>query len=585
MARKRPVVRHDDSREIRRYYEELLREPAAPFPAGLEPSVLGPTWQVGADGRFVLPDESLGWDQMVWAGQKLELSKGVPWRFTAEQARWLLWWYAVDGDRFVFDRQGWLQRLKGWGKDPLAAVVMALELLGPCRPGGRKNGRVVAVEEEDAWVQVLAVTQAQTKNTMRVFPRLITQQTQAEYGVVMNKLSIFALDDSRLLEALTSNPEPIEGARSTAVLGNEMQYWRAQNGGHEMFNVVEGNLTKSPGMARFLGIANAFEPGQDSILERTRLTRDLALARPDEVEFDGIMYDSLEAHPRAKLTMGDDELNKAIASVRGDAEWLKVDRIRKSMRDPKNTPSESRRKWFNQITAAEDSWADPQDWDDNADPSLKLEPGDEIVMFFDGSKSDDATVLVACRVADGALFVLGLWQAPPKARRGEWLAPRGEVARRVRQARADYRIVGFFGDPSHTREDGTLDPYWMSTVDAWHREMHSQLLVWAKPGRNGHAVAFDMSNKHGEGAKFVEAAELFVEEMSAGDTPHDGHPELARHIKNAKRFPTRFGVSLMKDGPESPRKIDLAVAAVGARMVRRQVLNLATRKQGRGTVW
>ena len=198
-----------------------------------------------------------------------------------------------------------------------------------------------------------------------------------------------------------------------------MQYWRAQNGGHDMFNVVEGNLTKSPGMARFLGIANAYEPGQDSILERTRLTRDLALARPDEVEFDGIMYDSLEAHPKAKLTMRDDELDAVIASVRGDAVWLRTERIRKSMRDPKNTPSESRRKWFNQITAAEDSWADPQEWDDNADPTLKLAPGDEIAIFFDGSKSDDATVLVACRIADGALFVLGLWQAPPKARRGE----------------------------------------------------------------------------------------------------------------------------------------------------------------------
>jgi hypothetical protein len=580
VARKRRVVQHDDSAEILRYYQELLNEPAPQFEKGFEPDVIGPTWQIEG-GKFVLPERTIGWDSLVWAGQKLQLKRDVPWKFTAEQARWWLWWNAIDEhDNFVYAREGWLQRLKGWGKDPLAAVVLANELIGPCRPGGSDG----AVEEEDAWLQVLAVTQAQTKNTMRIFPTLFTEDAQREYQLQVNKTTIYALGDSRFLEALTSNPTPVEGGRTTFVMGNEMQFWFSSNGGHDMYGAVDGNLTKNPGHARFLGICNAFQPGTDSTLERTRMTMDAHLARPDEIDFSGVMYDSLEANPKIKLTDGDEALEKTVEAVRGDAVWLKPARVLRSIKDPKNLPSESRRKWFNQIAAAEDSWMDPFWWDANANTDLRLKSKDEIVMFFDGSKSDDATVLVACRISDGALFPLGLWQAPPKARRGSWLAPRGEVSQRVRQAVRDYKVVAFFADPSHTREDGTLDPYWMSTIDQWHRDLAPKLLVWAKPGKGGHSIAFDMSNAHGEGAKFVAAAELMVEEVERGEVPHAGHKELARHVKNAKRFPTRHGVSLMKEGPESPKKIDLAVAAVGARMLRRLVLNSRTRTKG-GSAW
>jgi len=47
---------------------------------------------------------------------------------------------------------------------------------------------------------------------------------------------------------------------------------------------------------------------------------------------------------------------------------------------------------------------------------------------------------------------------------------------------------------------------------------------------------------------------------------------LARHAGNAIRSPNRWGVSVSKESRESPRKIDLMVCAIGARMVRRLVL-------------
>ena len=501
-----------------------------------------------------------------------------------------LWWYAVDaaGD-FVFDREGVIQRIKGHGKDPFGAVYCANELVGLPSWDGWNRGQAKAAEQPDAWVQVLAVTQEQTKNTMRLFPRLFTDAAKTEYGLAIGKEQIYALGDQRFLQALTSNPSPLEGARPTATLANETHHWRANNNGIEMYEVLARNAAKSPDEinGRLLQLSNAYQPGEDSVLERTRHAYELSQARPDEILLQGVMYDSLEAGPEAPLIDQDnpDVIIDVIESVRGDSVWLNVKRLRKQVEDPRIPPSQSRRFWYNQIVADEESWADPQAWDRLARPESKLQPGDEIALFFDGSKSDDATALVGCRISDGQIFTLGLWQKPPKARRGDsWVAPRADVNHRVREVRKTYRVVGFFGDPSHTREDGSLDRFWTPILDEWHRDFGTSLLVWAQP--NKHAISFDMSNSSGEGAKFVAAAEQFTEDVDNGDLTHDGHPELARHIKNAKRFPTRHGVSLMKDGPESPRKIDLAVCAVGARMVRTLVLNLAGKRRGpQGGVW
>ena len=102
-----------------------------------------------------------------------------------------------------------------------------------------------------------------------------------------------------------------------------------------------------------------------------------------------------------------------------------------------------------------------------------------------------------------------------------------------------------------------------------------------KSGLRKHAIMFDMTSTD-RLKLFVEAAEEFVEAMeTVNDIEEfapafqiDGHPALVKHLEHAVRYPTLWGVSLMKENRESKRKIDLAVCAVGARMLRRVVLNL-----------
>lgn len=66
------------------------------------------------DGSWYLPEKTLGWQILGWCSSYLLNDRGEPWRFTLEQSRFVLWWYAIDErGRFLY-RSGVLQRLKGW---------------------------------------------------------------------------------------------------------------------------------------------------------------------------------------------------------------------------------------------------------------------------------------------------------------------------------------------------------------------------------------------------------------------------------------------------------------------------------------
>lgn len=79
------------------------------------PVHFGPTWTRDEDGAFILPEHTLGWHILSWVKRNLLDDEGQPFKPSAEQARFILWMYAVDASgRFTF-REIVLQRLKGWG--------------------------------------------------------------------------------------------------------------------------------------------------------------------------------------------------------------------------------------------------------------------------------------------------------------------------------------------------------------------------------------------------------------------------------------------------------------------------------------
>ena len=106
-----------------------------------------------------------------------------------------------------------------------------------------------------AWVQVAAVSRDQTRNTMTLFPGMISEKAKDEYGIDLGKEIIYAEKGRKRIEAVTSAPRSLEGTRPTFALKNESHHWLANNDGHAMAEVMTRNAAKSrDGSSRVLAI-------------------------------------------------------------------------------------------------------------------------------------------------------------------------------------------------------------------------------------------------------------------------------------------------------------------------------------------
>jgi len=502
--------------------------------------------RIGPEG-FPLENRTLGWSILEWQLEYLLQpdgpDAGSPWRLTAEQLRFFLWWYAIDDlGRFVY-RRAVLRRMKGWGKDPIAAALAATEFCGPCRFGGwDAQGEPVAIPYSAPWVQVAAVSVDQTRNTMTLFPGMFSQKAVDEFGIDLGKTIIYSRGGGRI-EAVTSSPRALEGGRPSYVILNEVHHWIASTEGHEMARAIARNLAKSrDGSARALALTNAHQPGEDSVAERDWEAY-LAI-KQGRSKATGFLYDSLEAP--ADTDMSDrDSLRAGLLTARGDSHWLDVDRLIEEIYDPATPPAMSRRFYLNQIVAMEDSWIAPHEWGACADVTTSLRDGDIVTLGFDGSVREDSTALVACRIEDAYLNVLGCWERPDLPASVEWQVDRVAVDAAVAGAMDRFQVVGFYADPAH----------WQDYLDRWSAEFGSRMRVHATRER-------PLEWWTNRVRSMVTALERFREAAAAGTLRHDGGSVLTRHVLNAHRRVTRSGVLISKENPSSSRKIDAAMAAV-----------------------
>lgn len=513
----------------------------------LEPSFLGPTWDTDAAG-WVLPDRNrtLGWHIAGWCHEFLLGPEGEPWVFTPEQFRLLLWWFAFDDNGDFLYRRGVIQRIKGWGKDPLLAVICVVEMVGPSRvvrqplgpPQEDRDGFAIGQPLPTAWVQVAAVSRDQTRNTMALMPSLMSKHFIKTYNVKPGIERIRANGGKQVLEAVTSSPRTLEGNRATFIVLNETHHWIRGNKGHEMYNVIWGNATKMDG--RYLAITNAYLPGEDSIAERMRDAYDKIVE--GRAVNNGFLYDSIEAHAATPLTP--DALRIVLPKIRGDAGWLKVETIIAAIMDTTVSPARSRRMWLNQIVAEEDAVVGPGEWDALKDEDTVLRPGEAIVLGFDGAKSDDSTCLVAIRIEDRCAFVLALEEKPEGPRGEGWEVNKAKVDSAVRNAFNLYNVKAFYADVA----------YWESHIDQWAEDYREGLAIKASE-RN--AVAWDMRQAL---KKVTYAHERLLQAIIDGTLKHDGDLRLRRHVMNARRRENVYGVSFSKESPESAKKVDAYAA-------------------------
>ena len=82
------------------------------------------------------------------------------------------------------------------------------------------------------------------------------------------------------------------------------------------------------------------------------------------------------------------------------------------------------------------------------------------------------------------------------------------------------------------------------------------------------AQAHDFVRQAEEPAEQIRVVRSLLRERAAAvhrELTHDGDPVLERNVLNAATRETRWGLSIMKDHKDSPRKIDAAVAAAATR--------------------
>ena len=581
-----------DYRAIEQEYRELLERTTPPTDLTWEPVRLGPTWQY--DDGWLLPEATLGWEFLSWTTYHLRGKGRKHWWWTPEQTRFLLWYYAVDTEGDFRCRSARLQRLKGWGKDPTAAGIAIGSLHAPIMFDHWEGDRPVGRDDPEAWTQIAAVSQDQTKNTFKLFPSLVPRETRERYGIQIGKLNVWSDGDQRQIEGISTAADSNEGGRPHQIIRAETQNWLSTNGGHDLNGAMDGNAAKAEvgSPARVLDIFNAWRPGRDSIAERAHEGWE-ASTDPHEFIKYGVLWDSLEAPPAAPLTK--EAVPEVIRCIAGDASWLDTrpkGTIMESILNPDNSVSESRRKWYNQVVGTEDAWAQPRWVDDkrNRRQGEKLQPGDSVVLFGDGSKSGDDTGLIAVRTTDGLAQLLH-HQHPGKDEAGHpLLVNRNELDAAVIKAFDDFRVIAFWFDPSHAKADDEVeeDRFWWPFVDRWHERYHRQLdqKFWpVKSGTRLHSVAFDMSGTLNQQI-YQPAVTQAADDLEQGEAPYVDSPILRRHMKNARKREGRFGVVIGKENRSSTRKVDLAVCFVGARMLWRIVrLSKTTgRAPGKGRV-
>lgn len=546
-----------------------------------------------AEKRRLL-ENSLGPQVIDWAEWRTDepglthYLTGAQWRFTPGQKRFLILWYAFDPmtGRWLF-RSGVRRGAKGTGKDPFGAALCDIELVGPAHLVHR-GGRWVGERHRMPLVQVASNSEAQSKDVLRIANALLGAEARDYYGIDCGETRTILKDTGGRSEILTASEKTVEGDPATFILLNESHHMTESSGGHKVAAVARRNVGKSPAelQARLCEMTNAHRQGDDSTGEQSYEAWQLQVA--GKAKRHDILYDSIEAPPDTDL-YDEESLRVGLEAAYADADWADLERLADEVLDPRTSVADSIRYYLNGLATAEDAWVDPRRFDDCARAAMVVADREQIAMFLDCSKSSDSTGLVASRISDGHVFVLGFWQKPHGERGKGWLAPRHEVDATGRAAFDRYQVVWCGIDPSPARDDEDEHLYWRGICDGWHRDFGKKLPIWATPGAKGHSVLFDMRIKTLGSTErnrlFTEAAMQCAQEIDEdGTLTHDGNPALRMHVHNARRRPNPWGTSLGKISRGSGKLVDLAVCMVGARMGRRLALNsgkLPRKKTGR----
>lgn len=446
-------------------------------------------------------------------------------------------WYCEPFQRYILDRlyeydpqtgrrlysKALIGIPKGNAKTELAAAIGLAELGGPMAPLSPN----------------VPVSAASFDQANKLFG---AARTMVEEGPLKPYFDTFETEIQRrdgpgIMQRVAAVAGTNDGGLPTVHLADELHEWIAER--TERVFLVIGNSLRKRADGLQLAITTA---GDDKDTLLGRLYEHGVKVATGQVVDERFLFLWWEADPKWKLA-DPEQLTAAIGEANPAAgAFLDVQNLVERFADPEVAEHEFNRYHLNRWVSAPQRWISADVWNLCAGEPDPPPPGAPITIGFDGSATRDNTALVGCTIPQSndekpRLFRVGLWERDPRDPR--WHVPRGEVSARLAEAIRTWDVRLVQCDPAG----------WTSEIDDWAAE-HGEALIIAVPQTN---------------ERMAPMCDAFRADVLAQNIEHDGDPALARNVGNAHTRLTRWGIAIRKDHADSPRKIDLAIAAVLAR--------------------
>lgn len=473
--------------------------------------------------------------------------RGQPARLDDEKRALIYRMYEVypqghaQAGRRRFRRVG-LSLQKGSAKTELAAWLAACELHpdAPVRCAGfDRKGEPIGVGVQDPYIPLVAYTEEQSEELC--YGTLLVVLSEGpladDFDIGLARIMRKAGDGKAV--ALATAPDARDGARTTFEVFDETHRFTLPRL-REAHRTMLANLPKRKlADAWALEVTTAPSPGEGSVAEAT-MEYGQAVA-DGRIEDSRLFFFHRQASNDHDLTT-DEGLRAAVLEAAGPtAQWKDIDGIIEQWHDPTTDKAYLERVWLNRLIQDADKAFDVQRWRELM-KSEGIPPGAVVALGFDGARYDDATALVATEVTTGHQMLVGLWEKPLGG--NGWMVPEQEVDAAVTDAFERWDVWRLYADP-----------LWWET---W-------LAKWA--GQYGEKRVMEWRTNRLTPMSY--ALRAFATAIQAGELSHDGNDDLARHIGNACRHYLNIRDAegqrlwlIHKERPDSPQKIDAAMAAV-----------------------
>lgn len=435
---------------------------------------------------------------------------------------------------------------KGSSKTEFAAWIAAVELHpeGPVRCAGFESvgGVLTPIPRPvlDPYIPMISYSEEQTEELAYGALRRILEECPigADFDIGLQR--IMRRSGAGKAEAVSASPNARDGARTTFQHADETHRFTLdtlKNG----WTVMRANMAKRPMADPWaLETTTAPEPGVGSTAESTMEYARAVMS--GKIQDSQLFFYHRQAADELDISTPE-ALKAAIVEASGPyiSLWSDVDRIAGAFLEPDADRPYLERVWLNRLVQSTGQAFSVKAWRALRKPDHVVPAGAAIALGFDGSRFDDATALIACELATGFVWPIGIWERPLQLK--QWEVPVDEVDGAVSDAFERWHVCRLYADP----------PMWETWVAKWAGDYGTKrVFEWWTNRRRPMAYAL----------------RSLVAAIATGEVLHDGNAQLEEHIGNARQQPTGLYDEqekplwlLRKERPESPKKIDAAVAA------------------------